>query len=65
MWPNPKETADLATFTEEILSGKLHFLCIAKILLCKKSVTGRVSSTAAPTAVPKQLCIELVYDLDH
>ena len=26
MWPNPQETADLATFTEEILIGKLHFL---------------------------------------
>ena len=27
MWPNPQETPDLATFTEEILNGKLHFLC--------------------------------------
>ena len=27
MWPNPQETADLVTFTEEILTGKLHFLC--------------------------------------
>ena len=27
MWPNPPETADLVTFTEEILNGKLHFLC--------------------------------------
>ena len=26
MWPNAQETADLVTFTEEILSGKLHFL---------------------------------------
>ena len=27
MWPNPHEaeTADLVTFTEEILNGKLHF----------------------------------------
>ena len=24
---NPQETADLVTFTEEILNGKLHFLC--------------------------------------
>ena len=23
MWPNPEEIADLATFTEEILNGKL------------------------------------------
>ena len=27
MWPNPQETADLVTFTEEILNGILHFLC--------------------------------------
>ena len=26
MWPNPQETADLVTFTEEILNGKLQFL---------------------------------------
>ena len=27
MWPNPQETADLVTFTKEILNGKLYFLC--------------------------------------
>ena len=27
MGPNPQETADLVTFTEKILNGKLHFLC--------------------------------------
>ena len=27
MSPNPQETANLTTFTEEILNGKLHFLC--------------------------------------
>ena len=26
MWPNPQETADLVTFTDEILKRKLHFL---------------------------------------
>ena len=26
MWPNPLETADLVTITEEIIYGKLHFL---------------------------------------
>ena len=26
MWPNAQEPADLVTFTEEILNGKLHFL---------------------------------------
>ena len=29
MLPNPQETVDLVTFTEEILHGKLHFLCSA------------------------------------
>ena len=26
MWTNPQESADLVTFTEEMLSGKLHVL---------------------------------------
>ena len=26
MWPNPQFPADLATFTEEILNQKVHFL---------------------------------------
>ena len=30
MWPNLQETADLIIFTEEILNGKLHFLCSVK-----------------------------------
>ena len=27
MWPNPQETVDVITFDEEILNGKLCFLC--------------------------------------
>ena len=27
MRPNPQFPADLVTFTEEILNGKLHFFC--------------------------------------
>ena len=30
MWPNPQFPADLVTFTEEILYGKLSFLCSVK-----------------------------------
>ena len=26
MWPNPQGIADLVTFTEDVLNGKLHFL---------------------------------------
>ena len=33
MWPNPQETAQLVTVTEEILNGKLHFLCIDSMRL--------------------------------
>ena len=35
MWSNPLETADLVTFTEEILNGKLHFLCIKNSVFFK------------------------------
>ena len=38
MWPNPRETADLVTFTAEILNGKLHFLCSA----CLSFLTDKV-----------------------
>ena len=31
MWPNPQETVDLLKFTEEILNGKLHFLCSERL----------------------------------
>ena len=27
MWPNAHGIADLVTFTEVVLNGKLHFLC--------------------------------------
>ena len=33
MWPNPQESADLVTFTEEILNRKLHFLCSEKDMI--------------------------------
>ena len=31
MWPNPQETEEII-FTEEILNGKLHFLCSVMLL---------------------------------
>ena len=30
MWSNPQETADLVTFTEEILNGNFYFLCCVR-----------------------------------
>ena len=52
MWPNPSFPADLVAFTEEILNGKLHFLCNVKqkfnkdvakpkVILFKKSMIGK------------------------
>ena len=34
MWPNTQETADLVTFTEEILNGKLNFSCSVSSNIC-------------------------------
>ena len=50
MRPNPQETADLVTFTEEILNGKLHFLCNVneiKWISCHFSSTSLPYSTAS------------------
>ena len=33
MWSNPQFPTDLVTFTEEILNGKLHFLCSAILFI--------------------------------
>ena len=56
MWPNPKETADLVTFTEEILNGKLHFLCSVSLthyycegLRVQKIVLRKVKFKEQPT----------------
>ena len=32
MWPNLQFPADLVTFTEETLNGKLHILCIVSVI---------------------------------
>ena len=32
MWPNPQETSDLVTFTEEIFNGNPHFPCSMSLL---------------------------------
>ena len=42
MWPNPQKTADLVTFTEEILNGKLTFLCSGHVWFLK-SVSSKIS----------------------
>ena len=38
MWPNPQFSADLITFTEEILNGKFHLLCSTCIFSSNNAV---------------------------
>ena len=40
MRSNSQETADLGTFTEEILYGKLHFLCSVIHVQVMSSIQG-------------------------
>ena len=41
MWPNPEDTADLVTFTEEIFNAKI--VCfIDKVLLNKVILFGKL-----------------------
>ena len=42
MWPNPQKTADLVTFTEEILNGELHFLCSVTYM----EITSKILKTS-------------------
>ena len=37
MWPNPQETADLVTFTEEVLNGTLFLKIFYAVYIVKKS----------------------------
>ena len=38
MWPNPQETVDSVTFTEEILNGKFHFVQVNCFLLSCRTI---------------------------
>ena len=51
MWTNPQETADLVTFTEEILNGKLYYLC---------SKLNLKIANCFNTLLIKNACLELV-----
>ena len=48
MWPNPHETADLVTFTEEIPNGKLRFLCSATGFFMTETFAGIYKPTKIP-----------------
>ena len=42
MWPNPQFPADLVTFTEEILNGKLHFCAVQRSYLIQWIATFKI-----------------------
>ena len=42
MWPNPQETADLVTFTEEILNRKLSFFCSVSMSLQNANIQSNI-----------------------
>ena len=55
MWPNSQETADLVTFTEEILNGKLYFSCsesveIANLIFFSEWVVFSIISSISNTS---------------
>ena len=58
MWPNPQFPADLVTFTEEILNGKLHFLCSdVNPISTKGNAQGETTSNFLPlTSSYSYLC---------
>ena len=41
MWPDPQEIADLVTFIEEILNGKLHFYAVWHEIVLARKTTSR------------------------
>ena len=44
MSPNPQETANLVTFTEEILNGKFPFLCSIYNIISVNDETNKILS---------------------
>ena len=52
MCPNPQETADLVTFTEEILDVKLNFLCSVYITVYVAVMLQTSWHTAVTSSLP-------------
>ena len=50
MTPNPKGTADLVKYIEEILNGKLYFLCSGSSIQSVCLERGRGGSTKSELA---------------
>ena len=61
MWPNLQETADLVTFTEEILNGKLRFLCSGKCFSFEE-LLQKDGSVSIDHKHIQELAIEMIKD---
>ena len=57
MWPNPQEIADLVTFTEKILNGKLYFLCSDR----KKFIVSDMEQSYAISNLTMQLLCSNIF----
>ena len=57
MWPNPQIPADLITFTEEILNGKLHFLCSVTSQYGNHQITNESTYVLGNSAS----CVDLIF----
>ena len=52
MGPNPQFSADLITFTEETLNGKLHFLCsVENFVLYKEFFYAKINIADLTTQI--------------
>ena len=68
MWPNPQLPVDLVTFTEEILHGKLLFLCgeICAINPCKGNITViKKNSQLIGFHMTQKLVLNEIWDLKN
>ena len=65
MWSNLQFPADLITFTEEILNGKLHYLCSVKRIFNKLArflFRSRFNFTAPSDIIQMKLfCVFLIF----
>ena len=60
MWPNTHFPADLVMFAEEILNGKLHFLCNINVYLGTTMVSARryFGTSTTPAITSSKLTIQ-------
>ena len=62
MWPNPQFTAELVAFTEEILNGKLHFFCAARVNIMINTFSDPVHPKGHLYQIPSHLNMRCKFD---